>query len=613
MTQTFKVNQQTELFARFPDLALSIIHVNMKGMQCCVTDCGEANLKQQGLYGWEYLHDQSGALKEAQEWFSQLDLTETKVLYVVGIGMGYAFDAAQHWLKEDPQRHLIFIDDDPRAYSILFNSERGEMLLASKQTAYYCYQGESEIQILGNFLSTFFSVAPIQVSALPYCKRYRAQQFELVRQYIYIATTIEHGTTHEIISEFAMPFYANFFNNLWKIPGKYEGVFSKKSLENIPAIICCGGPSLNEALPFIQKWRSKALLCAGGSSVQKMSRGAALPHLIFTVDPCHAEFQREYDSSCFEVPHCFNTRVNSQVLRVVHANKIYVSSEGAYPIIADAEATLNLSSNHEAGGIFSTTHCMEVARRMGCNPIIFVGMDLAYNKETTVVDNPWKNPETSLLKEPCLLSDQDNKDVYSCWEWVFGGKWLGDYIAAHPECTFINSSTKGLNIKNVQNATLQEIDTLLSSRQNDIDARVHVAIQELPKIKTTMEDIFKYMLTLKNTYYRCFHLCMQIQNLIQDRIPKEGEALLDDKIEGMISDLKKEKAYTVSLRHSEFHFDKYFKLEMHSVMHNASASPAQRCDTYLELLRSKYLFLMANAELHQEIIEDTLKLYGSTC
>ena len=60
-----------------------------------------------------YYYDQIDPMLEAGIWFSTLNLKNTQIIFVYGLGLGYYYKAAEEWLKEDPRRSLVFIEDDP--------------------------------------------------------------------------------------------------------------------------------------------------------------------------------------------------------------------------------------------------------------------------------------------------------------------------------------------------------------------------------------------------------------------------------------------------------------------------------------------------------------------
>ena len=70
-------------------------------------------------------------------------------------------------------------------------------------------------------------------------------------------------------------------------------------------------------------------------------------------------------------------RSNSNGLWTAHGQKVYFCHSHGYPIVTWLERQLGMHSQWSEGGPFTTNMCLEVVRRMGCNPIIFLGLDFS--------------------------------------------------------------------------------------------------------------------------------------------------------------------------------------------------------------------------------------------
>ena len=65
--------------------------------------------------------------------FASLELNDTEVIYVYGVGLGYFYDAAKDWLKKDPHHHVVFLEDNLAVIHRLFETERGSEILRNNQ------------------------------------------------------------------------------------------------------------------------------------------------------------------------------------------------------------------------------------------------------------------------------------------------------------------------------------------------------------------------------------------------------------------------------------------------------------------------------------------------
>ena len=154
--------------------------------------------------------------------------------------------------------------------------------------------------------------------------------------------------------------------------GALDGLFS-----GCPAIVVGAGPSLDENLPALRELQDRAIIIGADTTLRPLTKGGVRPHILVGVDP---------------------GELNAKHLAgVADVDDIHLVAEGslnpiAFEGFADRTFVFKVSNHDpwpwlETRGLGCTTlrawgsvvtSAFDLALRLGCNPIIFAGLDLAF-------------------------------------------------------------------------------------------------------------------------------------------------------------------------------------------------------------------------------------------
>lgn len=217
--------------------------------------------------------------------------------------------------------------------------------------------------------------------------------------------------------------------------GKYKGV---------PAVICGAGPSLSGSMEILKSLEGHALIFAGGSALGALLDGGVKPSfgLGCDSDPVHEQIQKGLTTG---IPFFYTADFNADLLKQVTGDKFWVRDTGALEMerwLWDEVDALDIGWN--AGTMSAAVACA-----MGCDPIVFVGMDLAYGnkaKAAGVVDR--------LHVESIDAIDKHGAVVKTRRELVMSKKWLEELIEKKANRTWIDATPQGLQIRGTVNKPL---------------------------------------------------------------------------------------------------------------------------------------------------------------
>lgn len=493
-----------------PKAAILLPYIDCRHLVFCETKKGELNLKNTFGNKTSYFHSSLGALDEAEKWFSSLSLDNTQVLYVYGIGLGYYYQAAKSWLKNS-NHSLVFLEDDLGVIHRLFETEMGTEILQHPQVKLYYIQDLHQTKEVFENLYWDFAMQQILVSALNLYSKQKSHLFSQIRHKILYEASVKNALLDEYLKH-GTAFFRNFYPNMLAFEGSYLGNQLFGKFENIPAIICGAGPSLEKHLPLLKNLHHQALIFAGGSALNALNASNILPHFGAGIDPNAPQLDRLMNNQAFEIPFFYRNRMHHQAFLMIHGPRLYITGSGGYDIADWFEERLNIKGELLDEGHNVVNFCLEIANALGCNPIIFVGMDLAYTGMRSYapgVEKTVKITKKSLInkadpdQEALLWKDVEGKPIYTLWKWIAEADWIGEYSKEHPHLTILNATEGGIGFPGVPNVKLKDVIKTICTQNFDLKGRIHGEIQNHPISHVTRDQVFHLVYELRDSLIRC--------------------------------------------------------------------------------------------------------------
>ncbi|MCB1112136.1 MAG: motility associated factor glycosyltransferase family protein [Chlamydiales bacterium] len=565
MTETLIDEQQLQVnsdeWARnYPKEALFLPYHDDEKLFFCRTEKSELNLQDMRRGNFFY-HAPTGALHEAEQWFRSLNLNNVDVLFVFGVGLGYYYQAAKEWLHSDEKRSLVFMEDDLAVINRFFQTETAAELLKDPQARVHYFASlddddRSFVPLYWDYLR-----GNAEVSALASYNNQRHERYEDLKHKLIYDLTMKNAAIDEYM-KFGYRFLLNFFPNLLTIADSYRATQLFGRFKGIPAIICGAGPSLKKNIDRVAECKEQAIIIAGGSAMNALNARDILPHFGVGIDPNPAQVDRLKTNKAEGVPFFYRNRMHKEAYRLIKGPRLYVPGAGGYDIANWFDEKFGLDSDEWLDeGHNVVNFSIELARAMGCNPIILVGVDLAFTGEQIyaegVVDDvsySEENAQVNLSNDVSLMK----KDIYgqpirTLWKWVAEAKWTGEYAKEHPEVTIINATEGGLGMPGISNIDFAEVQTRYLDKNYPLLEKIENEIRSAAIDNITSEDVRAAIEELREGLERCIE---QITVLIDDneRLCKEVESthtVPEKKQSGLAAlaetELAEEPAYTEHL------------------------------------------------------------------
>lgn len=524
------LQRNIELWSRsHPKEAVLLPYLEEGDIEICLTDKGEGNLcvKKEGHN--EYFHSPEGALVEAQAWFDALALRGIQVLYVYGIGLGYYYEAAKAWLKRNTKRGIVFLEDDPQVLRHFLSTEQATHLLQNTQAHLIYLKDSAAKKEIFDELYWHFPTAKVKFSALQYYQKNKSALFDELSHELTYSFDVKKALLDEYLN-YGAAFFVNLYQNMLHLPKSYLGNQFFGKFNQVPAIICGAGPSLEKNMAALQQLKQRAVIFAGGSAINVLNGAAIQPHFCVAIDPNAAQQVRLRNIQAFEVPFFYRNRLNHSAFTTIHGPHLYVTGSGGYDVAEYFETKLGIPSDSFDEGHNVVTFAMEIARKMGCNPIIFAGMDLAFTDQKTYssgvvfdasVEAKTMRQYDTFEKSGFVRPDIFGNPIYTLWKWVAESEWIGEWAAEHPDVTLINCTEGGLGFPGISNQPLAETVQKYCQQESDLNNRIFIEMQNGHMPKATPEAVREAMTDLKLSLERCvahFDVLLEESSKIKEKI-----------------------------------------------------------------------------------------------
>lgn len=260
----------------------------------------------------------------------------------------------------------------------------------------------------------------------------------------------------------------------------------------VPAIICGAGPSIIHQLNYLNTLMNKALVFAGGSLLAALPKFGVTPHFAVMVDP-DPPYERFFSADFYETPCIYQMRLSNQVLRLVHGHRLLSSNSGEMPVESYYTGLKPLESGWNVANFMAT-----VAAEMGCDPIILIGMDMAYEPDQEYVEGVISYSEDTAKKRE-LLKTIKGKVMVSRKDLLMGKLFFSELTQRYSHQIFINATEEGLFIDNMNHSSFEEVVESLDE-QYDIKAMIHSQVMQMESFQNNKNSSKMIEASFRNTY-----------------------------------------------------------------------------------------------------------------
>jgi len=574
--------------------------------------------------GKVFLHISEDPIAEADAWIMREQIRQHTILFIYGVGLGYYYIALKQWLLENPSRLLIFFEDDSDVMRCFLHTENARELLKDRQVRLYPlkFPVEQSYKIL-DFLTDALVLDSYALCCFEHYKILNRQNWVSLKNFMAYTFQLKHAQVAEFI-DLGKNYYYNYYSNLLKLPQSYFGDHLFGKFKGIPAIICGAGPSLKKNIELLKTLKDRALIFSGGSGTTVINSFGMNPHFGVAIDPNMTQISRIVSLTSFEIPFFYRNRLYYEALEFIHGPHLYNTGAGGYSLPGYFEKELGVLADEPIDeGHNVINYALNLAYAMGCNPIITVGVDLAYSDHESYppglkvhalhdfkVDFKTKQSKEELL----IKKDIYGRDVFTLWKWIRESDWYSYFAKTTLDVKLINATEGGIGFEGVENLTLQEVADRYLPDYHDLLGRVHNAVQDAHFGKEVyLENIERAVKELVTSASTSYILCEKIASthetavknlLLEKEVPCENSRDLPR----LIRELEEQSAYNYILKDFTEHYLSVFSKRI-KLYQEGDKSKKEETEALMkaELQFGLFKFLKLVLENHNAIVSHILE------
>lgn len=225
-----------------------------------------------------------------------------------------------------------------------------------------------------------------------------------------------------------------------------------------PCFIVAPGPSLDDEVARLAEARERGVVLAVGSALPVLARAGIRPHLVIAIDPLEqtAAFHK---SSGRNIPLVFVPQISPAALTAHEGPKfVGLSGNETHGLYSN---TLLLSKGVIDGQGSVSVFALDLAIRMECDPIVFVGMDLS-NPDRRIHAGGHPDQDRMGVSQDRLVfhpkvTKVDGQETFVLRNYHRFLRNLERRIEFHPGRKYINTSRIGVRIRSTEETGFEEV------------------------------------------------------------------------------------------------------------------------------------------------------------
>lgn len=395
------------------------------------------------------VHSRYNPQKEAVSWVQSLP-EDCEVLIVFGFGLGYHYEEI---VSLPCKCEVIVVETDFGNLKAALSCRDFTAVIRRGGLRVVCCSdpmGSSKQATLKHLGKN------IVVKGLPayenifkdFWRQMQANIKDLVRQHRVNMATVEH-----LKQQWLENYVENALQHFQSTP--VRSLFNR--FEGRPVIIVAAGPSLDKNVHLLNDLRHKALIIAAGSAVKVLEKHKIVPHLVVSFDGSEANYRHFAHLEIQDVPLVFAPMIYPQILREYKGPK-FTAELDTLPFIRWIDLRIGWDAGMLISGPSVANLCCDLAIKMGANPIILIGQDLAFSNLRTHANGAAHQQIIDVKqKEYIMVEDIFGRQVPTTAGFYSMKVWFEQYFSLlAKDQLIVDASEGGVRIEGTKICTLQE-------------------------------------------------------------------------------------------------------------------------------------------------------------
>ncbi len=393
-----------------------------------------------------FLHSKYNPVREAEK-FAKAKWENNKVVLLYGFAFGYHIEAILELLLEDQELYIFEMNLD--VFKSALEARDLTKILSHPRIHLIILDDPKELALrLSQLLKEHENliIYPASLKTIPQ----KGDNIRFILEDWDIKKTEPDEWKERVTRNYEKNLRLNC-PNVGELYGNYKG---------LPFIIVSAGPSLEKNMNLLKHLEGRAFIFAVGRVLKTLLLEDIEPDMFCIIDP---QYEPTYSQiSGYEdlnIPLVFHDGAAADTIAKYMGPK-YIASD-------KKEHIKNANHIMDLGGSVATC-VMDLSIRLGGNPIVFVGQDLAFTKGQSHAYGSIVNIDVSRRK----VKGQNGEFLDTSLGLLSFKHWIENKIKDNPHIEFINATEGGAFIEGCKHMTLQNFIDNYINYSNSFDKRL---------------------------------------------------------------------------------------------------------------------------------------------
>lgn len=295
---------------------------------------------------------------------------------------------------------------------------------------------------------------------------------------------------------FSKDWFMNYLSNIVSIfkdnsLNSYKDVYKGK-----PAIIVSAGPSLEKNIHLLKGNEDKFVIITGIRTLYTLKKEGINCDFACVIDGSEAMYKVSKDSLKYDIPLFYSDGANKKIINEYEGNKIYFTSPNYFKLNRRL-GDFGTDVLYQGGSVAHS--CTAIAEYLGCNPIVFIGQDLAYTNNQIHASNATIQGEQLKTDKYDLMVEGVNGGVVpTSYSLDTFRKAFESMIELNDEVIYINATEGGANIKGTEVKLLKDVIEKFDEKIDKIpNEKSEKDLNEIKLVESNLKNNLQEIIKLK--------------------------------------------------------------------------------------------------------------------
>ncbi|MCG8540275.1 MAG: DUF115 domain-containing protein [Clostridia bacterium] len=503
-----------------------------------------------------YINSKYKPLDEAKSWVSGLlPIKKYGLIIVFGFGLGYRIKELLKCIGESEQ--ILIIEPSIKVFStVMENIDIGDLISDNRVTLFI---GKEEIEykkIISDSINWTNAHNVVSTQIPNYSKvfdnEYRAFDKAFTRSHVM-------GMSNYLtINGSGIQWQKNLFLNAQYFMNSVNIDSLNDEFLNIPAVIVSAGPSLNKNVELLKEVKNKAVIISVDTALSLLLKHDICPDFVVSIDGTKGNFKKFKNIEYSNIPLVYFPLVYPKILDKHRGDKfIFTSKQYKIKISSILYEHMEKAGELIASGSVAIS-AISLAHKIGANPIIMVGQDLAYtNNLTHALGIPTCQKDAFKQTEnPIPIEDIYGNMVYTNSSMYLFLQDIQGIIAADIDSRiYIDATEGGAKIEGTKIMKLREVIDVYVKNDIEVEEKITSIISKNKTKKSNSSNLQKIayeLYELKEELQKIVDMCEKACSKLEEMmlIYEENMQIENyEKIKEIVTDVDDVQAYLKEKRY----------------------------------------------------------------